>query len=166
MMATPHLLAGAAIGRALHRRAWLALPTAFASHFVLDAIPHLGSNDLYGSPTGFTIPEVSIALADFAAGSVLLALLTRRRPWWAMAVWGGVLRFCDRPCVHHPALGTVAVHLARHRLAGSFPLRHSASYRVRPMVAGIRDTGAGHRHLRVGACPAFRFTSTVAPGGG
>ena len=36
MMAIPHLLVGAAVGRAT-RRAWLARPVAFAPHFVLGA---------------------------------------------------------------------------------------------------------------------------------
>lgn len=92
MMATPHMLAGAAIGVVLDRRPWLALPAAFASHFVLDAIPHLDSHALYGvaqgGPTG---PEAGIAIADFALAWVVIALLTRSRPWRAMAFAGA---FC------------------------------------------------------------------------
>jgi hypothetical protein len=88
VMATPHLLTGAAIGRSLHRRPWLALPAAFASHFVLDATPHLDSNDLYGSATGWTVPEVGIAVADLILGCLVVVLLVRGRPWRTMALWG------------------------------------------------------------------------------
>ncbi|MFO8080160.1 MAG: hypothetical protein R6V07_07620 [Armatimonadota bacterium] len=88
MMATPHLLTGAAIGRSLNRRPWLALPAAFASHFLLDATPHLDSNDIYGSANGWTVPEVGIGVADFILGCILVVLLTRARPWRPMAVWG------------------------------------------------------------------------------
>jgi len=38
MVATPHLVAGAAIGK-LFRRPWLAYPLAFGSHFLLDFVP-------------------------------------------------------------------------------------------------------------------------------
>ena len=90
MMATPHIFAGAAIGGVLHRRPCIALPAAFASHFALDAVPHLDSNDLFGSPTGMTVPEVGIAMADFALAWLLVALMTRSKPWRAMALWGAL----------------------------------------------------------------------------
>jgi hypothetical protein len=41
MTATNHALTGALIGLSLGSP-WLALPAAFASHFVLDAVPHFG----------------------------------------------------------------------------------------------------------------------------
>ncbi len=87
-MATPHLLASAAIGRGLQRRPLLAVATAFAFHFVLDATPHLDSNDLFGSPAGFTGLEVGIAIVDFVLACVLIGLLIRGRAWWKMALWG------------------------------------------------------------------------------
>src|SRR5947199_309584 len=40
MLATPHLVTGAAIGKVLKRPA-LAWPVAFASYFLLDHVPHL-----------------------------------------------------------------------------------------------------------------------------
>jgi len=88
MMATPHLLAGAAIGRALHKRPALAVTAAFSFHFVLDAIPHLDSNDLYGVEGGWSVPEVGIAVADFVFGCVVVLVLTRARSWRTMALWG------------------------------------------------------------------------------
>jgi hypothetical protein len=44
MTATNHALSGALIG-AVITQPLIALPLAFASHFVLDAIPHLGFDD-------------------------------------------------------------------------------------------------------------------------
>jgi len=41
MTATNHALTGALIGLSIGNP-WLALPAAFASHFVLDAVPHFG----------------------------------------------------------------------------------------------------------------------------
>ena len=87
VMATPHILTGAAIGRALHRRQWLAVSLSFASHFALDATPHLDSNDLYGSSAGFTMPEVAIGVADIAVGCVIVVILTRARHWRVVALW-------------------------------------------------------------------------------
>jgi len=43
MTATNHALAGSTIALVLHG-SWLALPLALASHFILDALPHFGSN--------------------------------------------------------------------------------------------------------------------------
>ena len=51
MMATPHMVAGAAIGRLL-RRPWLAYPAAFVSHFLLDIVPHIDSHALFGADHG------------------------------------------------------------------------------------------------------------------
>ncbi|MBD3291387.1 MAG: hypothetical protein GF393_00575 [Armatimonadia bacterium] len=87
MMATPHLLVGAAAGRILHRRPWAAISVAFASHLVLDATPHLDSNDLYGSATGWTGPEVSIAVTDFLLGCAVSLIVSRGQLWRRTALW-------------------------------------------------------------------------------
>ncbi len=80
MMAIPHMTAGAAIGRYL-RRPWLAWPVAFASHFLLDAVPHVDSHNLFGVEEGGpTLPEAVSATLDFALGSLLVAWLVWRRP--------------------------------------------------------------------------------------
>jgi len=49
MTITNHILAGAIIGAVIKEPA-LALPIAFASHFVMDALPHFGyeGNKGYG----------------------------------------------------------------------------------------------------------------------
>jgi len=78
MMATPHILTGAAIGRATGR-AWLAYPAAFGSHFLLDWAPHLDSHAMYGLPEGGpTLPEAGIAVTDFVLGAALLIWLVHR----------------------------------------------------------------------------------------
>ncbi|MGD9495219.1 MAG: hypothetical protein AB7Y46_02800 [Armatimonadota bacterium] len=88
MMATPHLLTGAAVARVL-RRPVLALPAAFASHFVLDMMPHLDSNDLFGMPGhGPTQLEASVAVADFIFGSAVVVALCARRRWGRIALLG------------------------------------------------------------------------------
>ena len=72
MLATPHMLAGAAIGKLL-RRPNLAWPVAFASHFVLDIVPHLDSHRLFGHPTGgLTRAEVAMAAVDTLVGIALV----------------------------------------------------------------------------------------------
>lgn len=80
MMATPHMVAGAAIGRVL-RRPWLAYPAAFASHFLLDIVPHLDTHALfgvkYGGPTRL---EAAGGIADFLVGTLIVGLVSRRRP--------------------------------------------------------------------------------------
>jgi len=47
MTATNHALSGALIG-AVITQPLLAIPLAFASHFILDAIPHFGLDDIGG----------------------------------------------------------------------------------------------------------------------
>lgn len=47
MTATNHALSGALIGATISQP-YLAIPLAFASHFVLDAIPHFGLDDVGG----------------------------------------------------------------------------------------------------------------------
>jgi len=80
MMATPHMVAGAAIGRVL-RRPWLAYPIAFVSHFLLDTVPHLDSHALFGVKHGAPTPlEAAAGIADFLVGAVVVSLLAVRQP--------------------------------------------------------------------------------------
>jgi hypothetical protein len=75
MLGTVHLLAGAAVGRTV-KRPWLALPVAFASHFLLDAIPHLGPHSLFGvDGEGPQRREVLMAAVDVGLGVPLLLWL-------------------------------------------------------------------------------------------
>ncbi len=52
MTTTSHALAGAMIA-SLVKRPYLAIPLAFLSHFVCDAIPHFGIGMAFGGPTMF-----------------------------------------------------------------------------------------------------------------
>ncbi len=80
MLATPHMVAGAAIGKTV-RRPWLVVPIAFLSHFVLDFIPHLDSYGVFGIPGAPpTRPEVVMAALDTLVGIALVLWVTGRRP--------------------------------------------------------------------------------------
>lgn len=48
MIATSHALTGAAIGSVV-KKPFLAIPLAFISHFMIDALPHFGINMTFGS---------------------------------------------------------------------------------------------------------------------
>jgi hypothetical protein len=76
MLAGPHLAVGALIGRT-SRRAWLALPLAFASHYALDALPHsyLSLRDPRSLPL-----KVAIVAADALVGLALVFWIARRQP--------------------------------------------------------------------------------------
>ena len=80
MMALPHMLAGAAIGK-LVRRPWVAYPAALASHFVLDVVPHLDPHGMFGAPRGgLTVSEATVSGADFVLAAVLITWLAWRQP--------------------------------------------------------------------------------------
>jgi len=80
MLATPHMLAGAAIGASV-RRPWLAVSVAFGSHFLLDFIPHVDSHGLFGAGTGGpTVGEAISASVDVLVGVVLVLALVGRQP--------------------------------------------------------------------------------------
>jgi hypothetical protein len=88
MMATPHLVAGAAIGKAV-RQPWLALPLALVSHQVLDMVPHLDAHGMFGiRGAGAQPAEVAFAALDVLLGVTLVVWATasqpgRARMWWA-----------------------------------------------------------------------------------
>jgi len=80
MMATPHMVVGAAVGRAL-RRPWLAYPAAFASHFLLDFVPHIDSHALFGANHGGpTRLEGAAGVTDFLIGALVVGLVAARQP--------------------------------------------------------------------------------------
>jgi hypothetical protein len=57
------------------------MSTAFASHFVLDAIPHLDSHGLFGiNGAGFTRPEIAAASVDTVLGIALLFWAVSKQP--------------------------------------------------------------------------------------
>lgn len=105
MMATPHMFAGAAIGK-LTRRPWIAYPTAFASHFLLDYTPHLDSHGLYGVPVGGpTVPEAAIAIADFVVGALLIGWLVWRQADRRVILGGALFGILIDLVEHMPLLG-------------------------------------------------------------
>jgi len=80
MLVTPHIAAGAAIGSTV-RRTGLCMAAAFASHFVLDYVPHLDSHALFGVTGGPTTrPEALAAITDTLVGVALLLWLVHGRP--------------------------------------------------------------------------------------
>lgn len=75
MLSTPHLLVGAAIAQSIPEPA-IALPLAFASHFVLDATPHWD-----GSPEApFSKKVVGGVVLDYIFGISLIYMITLGDP--------------------------------------------------------------------------------------
>jgi hypothetical protein len=79
MLASVHLATGAAIGKSV-RPFWLAAVAAFASHFVLDFVPHSDTHSLFGGPGGITRAEVISTLVDVVLGVALVLWATVARP--------------------------------------------------------------------------------------
>lgn len=109
MMATPHILAGAAVARLLQKPA-LAYPTAFASHFVLDMLPHVDARELVAGAEGAAAQaETLTVIADLMVGTTLLLWLAvrcqrgkrrRRRRGigeWDARKWGTTKAAIPRP---------------------------------------------------------------------
>lgn len=86
MMGSSHLLASAAIGRGLSSSPWAAVAASFGFHFVLDSLPHLDSDDVWGE-TGPLALMIGVAVADFILAGTLLGFLLRGRPWRRTALW-------------------------------------------------------------------------------
>jgi len=82
-------MVGGAIGKEL-KPPWLAMTTAFASHFVLDVIPHLDSHGLFGiNGAGPTHMEIASSAVDAVLGIALLLWATSRQPNRRLMLWGG-----------------------------------------------------------------------------
>jgi len=86
MLASVHMVTGAAIGKSV-RPFWLAAVAAFASHFLLDFIPHSDTHSLFGGPGGVTRAEVIGTLVDVVLGVALVLWATARQPWRRAAIW-------------------------------------------------------------------------------
>lgn len=81
MTATNHAITGALIGLIVGQPA-LALPTAFLSHFVCDAIPHYGNDKLSLRSKNFK----RLLVTDAGLCILLVALLALRHPaHWLLA---------------------------------------------------------------------------------
>jgi len=86
MLSTPHLLVGAAIAQSIQNPA-VALPAAFASHFVLDMTPHWD-----GSPKApFSKRVVGGVVIDYAFGAALIFLISQGDPRQAIILLGAFL---------------------------------------------------------------------------
>ncbi len=96
MDATPHLVAGAAVGRRLHPAVGFAV--GLASHVVLDAIPHWNY-------TGWR-PFSPVMIAEGLVGGMLALAIAWRapRPWGALAgAVGGIAPELERMLLGHSA---------------------------------------------------------------
>jgi hypothetical protein len=78
MTATNHALTGAIVATVVSVP-WLAIPLAFASHFVLDSLPHYGEKKLNGNKFLYRVWVV-----DGSALLVLFVLLLLNQQWMAM----------------------------------------------------------------------------------
>lgn len=78
MLATSHIIAGAAVGKAV-RRPWVALPIAFLSHFALDAVPHLDTYGIFKGPNGLTTAAIAAAGVDSLVAVALVVWAVGRQ---------------------------------------------------------------------------------------
>ena len=77
MTATNHFLAGVTIASFVGKPE-LALPLAFISHYILDALPHFGDSKYHQKLRSFAL----IWLGDFVVLMCILLLVIIRNPWW------------------------------------------------------------------------------------
>ena len=75
MTAANHVVTGAILGAVIHQPL-LALPLAFASHFVLDSLPHFGGKELIENKRKF----LSILGADVCIASLVLVGIVISQP--------------------------------------------------------------------------------------
>jgi hypothetical protein len=85
MRATNHVVTGAVIGAAVGNP-WIALPAAFLSHFVLDAIPHADAFDR--KSLAF---KVELLTDSALAASFLLFIFLVRPDQWPLLIACGIL---------------------------------------------------------------------------
>ncbi|MDB5186355.1 MAG: hypothetical protein JWL85_878 [Candidatus Saccharibacteria bacterium] len=82
MTATNHAVTGAAIALAI-QNPWIALPAAFLSHFILDALPHFGGDETLHRKKRFQQLLMLDALGCFL---IVLALVIAQPMGWFVAV--------------------------------------------------------------------------------
>lgn len=96
MLVTNHVLSGAVLGAAV-RKPWIAFPLGFASHLVLDALPHWGR---FEDPDRFMRVAVVDGLTGLAAmGAAAAAARPGQRAGVVAGMVGAAL-----PDVNKPAL--------------------------------------------------------------
>jgi hypothetical protein len=107
MIALNHVLTGIAVALVI-KKPKLAVPLAFLSHFVIDAIPHFGGLAFYQQGSQFFVPILAV---DGIFSVIAILIIVRRIPKMAFVViacalaaflpdalwffyyWGGHLKF-------------------------------------------------------------------------
>ena len=92
MIGASHLIVGGAAGK-LSGRAWIALPIAFASHYVMDLVPHSCFNMLPGAGA-YWGPVFGVL-----GVSTLVAVTFRQRERWV--IWAAGLIACLPDALDH-----------------------------------------------------------------
>lgn len=103
MIAASHVVVGAATG-AVCRRAWIAVPVAFVSHFVLDQIPHSCFNTMLSGTAVSGLVGLSVSagrIVDFAVIVAALVLAWRLPTRW-VSIAAGVAAFLPDPLNYWP----------------------------------------------------------------
>ena len=86
MVGAAHIAAGAAIGIAT-KNPWIAIPAAFATHYVFDMVPHheyMPKSDLTSLTLGQTGNLLFRGAADFTIGMLAAAIVTHFNIWALM----------------------------------------------------------------------------------
>lgn len=96
MLVTNHVLSGAALG-AVVRKPWIAFPLGFASHLVLDAMPHWGR---FEDPDRFMRVAVADGLSGLAAmGAAAVAARPGQRAGVVAGMMGAALPDLNKPAL-------------------------------------------------------------------
>jgi len=88
MIATTHIIAGSAIGSQVDAP-WLAFVLGFASHHLLDAVPHLDYGDI-GNKKGVPFTTWLYIGMDLTVGALLLAYFIHTPHHQPGLVWGAL----------------------------------------------------------------------------
>ena len=131
MLATPHMLAGAAIGKALRRRPWLALSVAFGSHFLLDFVPHIDTHGLFGiKGGGLTRAEVAMGTLDTLLGIALVLWAVGRQPGRRVMMWAAFAGISIDLLDHVPPFSALFSHWSGTSWLSAF--HHRCQHNVAP----------------------------------
>ena len=161
MMATPHMVVGAAIGHAL-ARPWLAYPAAFPSHFQPDLVPHLDSHALFGVEHGGpTHLEAAAGGTDSLIGAVAVGLVAARQPPRRVMVGGALFGILMDLAGYIPPSGTWFQNWAGTAWLTGFHhrIQHSPAPAHWPVGAG---TQAATVAVALAICPLQRPRTEVA----
>lgn len=98
MIVASHLIVGGAVGK-LSKRARIAVPLAFASHYVMDMVPHSCFNMF--PVAGVVVSHLGPALSVLAV-AVLVSLTFRQRERWVILAAGVIACLPDVLDYAHP----------------------------------------------------------------